>query len=458
MVFLNHYINHLSGVLTVESQHKNAFKDMLLQMAVEHRGLMHSILSLASEHIDYETPYGAKILTSNTQITRASLQERSEYHHAQAMYKFYEDIGREQNKDGEETVNLSVRYGQMLCLLLKSIVSGSHNGEHRVHLRAYKNLIRDSPPDDSAFLVFITEFFQFHIFADELIRYPHMQAPRLASEDWKPWMPIEPARLIGVSDGLFQHLAQITSIRNRIRDNIIAGVDPVVDYTSLWRVAEIDHAIRDWTPRWPPGDSRESVGLLYKQMMWVYLLRTSRPPSSSSSPSTLSSPSAAPLTLAGNVRMSLPCTGSPPLSPTSPVHLHRGLPLAADRSGPGQIQPSPHAESPPAARYPPHHDERITVAVDESLSILESFKPSDPVQMLLLIPCLVVGSACFAPSQQTRIRDAIRGVRGYTGLRNCDLVQDVLERVWQLMEQGEWVRVWDFQGVAREMGLDFSCT
>ncbi|KAK8050715.1 hypothetical protein PG994_012445 [Apiospora phragmitis] len=442
MIFLHHYINHLSGVLTVESQHKNAFKDMLLQMAVEHRGLMHSILSLASEHIDYETPYGAKILESNERVTKASLQSRSEFHHNEAMHTFYEDIGREQSRKANDgTVNLSVRYGQMLCLLLKSIANGSHNGEHRLHLQAYKNLIQASPPDDSAFLIFITEFFQFYVFADELIRYPQVQVPRLALETWEPWMTIEPARLIGVSDGLFKYLTQITTIRNTIRTNILARIDPVVDYTSLYRAAEIDAAIRDWTPHWPPGDSRERVGLLYKQMMWVYLFRTIYPPSSSTPLSVMVGQSFGATTCSGN---------SPPLSPTSPVH--------PDPPNAGKAASLSHrADSPQPIRYPPHHDSRITVAVDESLAILESFKPSDPVQTLLLIPCLIIGCASFAPSQRSKVQDAVRAVRGYTGLRNCDLLLEVLAMVWQLMDQGEWAQVWDWQGVAQSMGLDFAC-
>ncbi|ORY68284.1 fungal-specific transcription factor domain-containing protein [Pseudomassariella vexata] len=469
MVFLNHYINHLSGVLTVESQHKNAFKDMLLQMAVEHRGLMHSILSLASKHIDYDTPYGAKILSSNPKITPATLLARSEYHYTAAMDKLYEDIRREGIKEeSENRVNLSVRYGQMLCLLIQSLAEGSHNGEHRVHLQAYKRLIQHSPPEDSAFLVFITEFFQFHIFADELIRHPDSLTARLATEEWEPWLAIQPARLIGVADGLFKYLTQITSIRNTIRTNMMNEIDPVVDYASLYRAAEIDAAIREWTPHWPPGDSRERAALLYKQMMWVYLFRTIYPPSSPTSS-----------LLTSNLTLGAGC--SPPLSPTSPAHSGHDPqcpdhPVTSHGHGHGHGYGHSHGHghghgsnssyscspcrdsSPPPIRYPPHHDTRITVAVDESLAILDSFKPSDPVQTLLLIPCLVIGCACFAPSQQNRIRGAVRAVHGYTGLRNCDRALQVLEEVWRLMERGEWARVWDWQGVAKGLGLDFSCT
>ena len=115
------------------------------------------------------------------------------------------------------------------------------------------------------------------------------------------------------------------------------------------------------------------------------------------------------------------------------------------------------ASSPPPTRRPAYHDRRITLAVEESLSILESFKPSDPSQTLLLIPCLVIGTACFDQTQQERVRAAVRAVRGYTGLRNCERVMELLEKVWAFMEQGDWVSVWDWQGIARRMRLDFTC-
>ncbi len=96
--------------------------------------------------------------------------------------------------------------------------------------------------------------------------------------------------------------------------------------------------------------------------------------------------------------------------------------------------------------------------MDESLDFLDSFNPSDPSQTLLLIPCLVVGTACFTPKRQERVRNAVRTVRGYTGLRNTDHVLAVLEEVWRLMELGEWVAVWDWQQVAKSINLDFLCS
>jgi hypothetical protein len=404
------------------------------------------------------------------------------------MAKFHHDIYLESNKDHDQKINLSVRYGQMLCLLLQTVAQGNRTGEHRLHLEAYKSLIKDSPPEDSAFLVFITEFFQYYVFADELIRHPDVHKPRLAIEDWVPWMPIEPARLIGVSDGLFHYLCQITTIRNTIRANIAAQIDPVVDYTSLYRAAEIDAAIREWRPHWPWGDGRDRVGVLYQQVMWIYLFRTIYPPSgapplvafaSASSSSSSSSNSmlvmhsrrvsgaASATTTTKTTTAVAPSTTPPRPPPHQPMHTpppserppssHAATtPPPPPPSSTAQRSPS-RGDSPAPIRYPPHHDHRVTMAVDESLAILESFKPGDPVQRLLLMPSLVVGCACFAPMQRRRAAGAVRIVGGYGGMRNCDRVLELLDEVWRLMDRGDWAAVWDWQAVASNMGWDFAC-
>ena len=113
--------------------------------------------------------------------------------------------------------------------------------------------------------------------------------------------------------------------------------------------------------------------------------------------------------------------------------------------------------SPSSSRLPFGQDARVIKAVDESLAFIESFSPSDPSQKLLLMPCLVVGAACFSADRQERVRKALRTVRGYTGLRNTDRVTVLLEEVWRLMDRGDWSAVWDWQQVARDLGLDFLC-
>jgi len=492
-IFWKHYNEHLSAVLTVEGEHRNAFKDLMVPVAVKHQGLMHSILSLASKHIDYETPYGANILRNHPNTNLEALRERSLYHHGQARAKFYEDIEfTNKNKpNGDDRSLVPARYGQMLCFLIEALVEGSPRGEHRLHLRVYRNLISTSPPDDSPFMCFIAEFFQYHILADELI---HSATSKETSPPPKRLLEIpatHPPRLLGVADGLLGYLSQITAIRNRIRTKAIAQIDPAADYLDLYPATQLDYAIRDWAPRSPLGDGRDHVSLLYKQMMWIYLDRTVCPPSSSPSPSPSASSStassAASLSLVhGTTSHSRPvssvvntppqststsCASSPRfLGPNSSLNPKSSRPKprldTSSRQHGGNPQPQTgepsasaagaRADSPPPIRLPPNVDSRVPIAVDESLAILESFRPSDPCQTLLLLPCFLVGTACFSPAQQKRVRAAIRTVRGYTGLRNADRVAEVLEEVWRLMAAGEWVAAWDWPGVAERLGLDLT--
>jgi hypothetical protein len=279
-IFFEHYCFRLSAVLTVEGPRKNAFKDMLLPMAIQHLGLMHSILALSSTNIDYQEPYGRALLAKHPEVNEEMLRERAQYHQHEALKEFNLDIKRQNEGIVQDNV-LSIRYGQMLCLVLQSIAEGKATGEHHIHLEAYQNLIHESPPDEGPFMEFIQEYFQFHIGLEDIISLPQGRA-RLDTidEDWNLPIVIQPeaVRLLGVQDGLFFYMSKITSIRNMIRSNMEQGLDPVVDYTSLYRAAAIDAGIREWRPSWPEGDPRDLAGLLYKQMMWVYLWRTIYPP------------------------------------------------------------------------------------------------------------------------------------------------------------------------------------
>jgi hypothetical protein len=279
-MFFHHYIYRLSSIFTVEAEQNNAFKSMLLPMAAQHAGLMHSILALSSKHIDYHSPYGIQFLQEHPDVDVETLEQRSQYHQDRAFEELNLDLRR--NVDGDRcSVTIPTIYGQMLCNVLQTLSNDNPRGEHRVHLQAYKSLIQQYVPEDGDYLKFIHEFFQYHICADELICLPTSDASFDASDDWNlPSTVLQPAavRLLGVSDGLFLYMSKITNIRNKIRQNMELGIDPVVDYTSLYRAAEIDAGIREWAPAWPAGDSRDLSAMLYKQMMWVYLWRTIYPP------------------------------------------------------------------------------------------------------------------------------------------------------------------------------------
>lgn len=134
--------------------------------------------------------------------------------------------------------------------------------------------------------------------------------------------------------------------------------------------------------------------------------------------------------------------------------MHETDPYAAQGIGYETSRPA----TPPSQRRPSLDDPRLISAVDESLSILESFDASEPAQILLLIPCMLVGVACFDYERRERVRSAIRSVRAYTGLKNSDCIETILDEVWKHMDAGDWVSAWDWQAVASRIGVDTPCT
>lgn len=477
-VFWRHYNDHLSAVFTVEGEHNNAFRDMLVPVATRHQGMMHSLLSLASRHLDYDTPYGAKILRRNARITIDSLQHRGSFHNNEAVKTLREGMRNDEVDDPDMSNILAARYGQMLCLILEPLAEGDNSGTQRLHYEAFLYLIQNNPPQDDAFHAFIAEIFYYHIFADDLVYYPNPPAKRLVTDDWAPVAPIQRPRLIGVTDGLFTHLSQITTIRNRIRARIECNADPRVDYESLYRASDIEDQILEWKPEWPVGDSRERVTLLYKQMAWLYLKTTICPPtsiySSVSMTRSFNSRTGGPITETPPHSAAASCASSPSprLEAMVPQENHFNNPRRHSIANPsisGGTRPFLNAtvdlfgqktsgandirSSPPPIRRPSNHEPGVSVAVEESLTLLESFLPSDPAQALLLIPCVIIGTSCYSPEEQERVRNAIRVVHGYTGLRNTFKAQEILNEVWRLTDLGDFLSAWDWQAVANSLDI-----
>ncbi len=281
-IFLHHYISRLSLIFTLEGEQDSAFRNILLPMAQQHSGLMHSILALSSKHIDYNSAYGRQVLAEHPTVDIETLEKRSQFHQEEALKEL---IG--QQKDSKVAIApkapTPALYAQMICLVLQTLSDPAPNGQHRFHLQHYQRLIQENPPEQGDAMKFIHEFFQYHIHADQLIHYPVGEEVHYVSlsDDWNlPSTVLQPSavRLLGVFDGLFLYMSKITNIRNKIRHNLDHGIDPVLDYSNLHAAAEIYAGIREWTPAWPAGDPRDNAGLLYRQMMWIYLWRSVFPP------------------------------------------------------------------------------------------------------------------------------------------------------------------------------------
>ncbi|PHH64472.1 hypothetical protein CDD81_4547 [Ophiocordyceps australis] len=467
MIFWKHFATSLSNVLTVEGEMGNVFKSIVLPLATKHQGLMHSVLTLSGRHLDYDSPYGAKVLTSNPKTTRSSLDQRADYHHHEAIKWLQDSIESPTDKHdpGYQTM-LAAQYSQILCHLIQTRVDGNTRGEHRIHLRTYQEMMRQCPPPvNTMFYAFITEMFQYHIFTDDLFWHPDSRTNRLTSQYWRSDVPLDQPRMIGVDDDLFRLLCHISSMRDKIRAKLARPYDLLIQYEEIYEGIDIDTAIRDWMPSWPPGDCRHKVMPVYQQTMWIYLYRTLYPPDellwdgpkhSAYSTSPQRRASMAATTGYG------PATDSTSLDEsTSSFSRSCSKTYDASRANsmhelPTSLEPASPLEGRRSSSLQPC-SQRLRIAVEQSLSMLESFKPSDPAQTLLLIPCLINGTACFEVPQRDRIRAAVRTVRGYTGLRSCDRVLQLLEKIWSLMDQGDEFSVWDWQGLAKRTGLDFGC-
>ncbi|OWO97910.1 transcription factor Cys [Marssonina coronariae] len=280
-IFLKHYISRLSIIFTLEAEHDSAFRNILLPMAQQNSGLMHSILALSSKHIDYGSAYGRQLLAEHPTLDVETLEKRSQFHQEAAMREL---LGQHEDSQlaAKPKAPSTALYAQMICLVLQTLSETNPNGQHRIHLQHYQRLTQENPPEQGESMKFIHEFFQYHIHADQLIHYPEGSAHQISfTDNWNlPSTVLQPSavRMLGVFDGLFLYMSKITNIRNNIRHNLEHGIDPVVDYANLHAAAEIDAGIREWVPAWPDGDSRDTAGYLYRQMMWIYLWRSVFPP------------------------------------------------------------------------------------------------------------------------------------------------------------------------------------
>lgn len=270
-IFFQHYTSRLSIKFTLEREGDSAFRNILLPMALQHAGLMHSILALSSKHMDFTSAYGLQILRDHPNADVRSFEERSQFHQEAELRELRND----------STVS-ETTYGQMICLVLQTLSDPSPSGQHRLHLNSYKELRKGQQLEDSESYQFIHEFFEYHISADQLIYYPQTDTQYLSStEDWDlPYKVIQPnaVRMLGVSDGLFMYMSKITSIRNKIRRNMELKIDPIVDYRLIIPASQIDAGLQDWVSPWPAGHPRYAMCMLYRQWMWIYLWRTIYPP------------------------------------------------------------------------------------------------------------------------------------------------------------------------------------
>ncbi|KAE8148192.1 fungal-specific transcription factor domain-containing protein [Aspergillus avenaceus] len=268
--FLDHFVYGFSRVLTLVNDDSNPFKEILLPMATQHRGLMHSLMCLSGSHLSGLDP-------------EPKLKERKFHHFHLAIQDLKQNIqaSSKPTNPGEDD-DLLVEdpiIASTIALSLNTICEGETNGEYRPHMDAARYLLgSQQPPRNEKFRKFIVEFFQYHDVSNSVTSLDRRPAHLHGDLRLPDFVPTQQAgMLLGVFDGLFNYISEVTKLRDRIRQRHNEGYEPAVDYQILSEAVSIDSAIRVWETSYPPNTANWSLAQLYRQSTWVYLYRTIRP-------------------------------------------------------------------------------------------------------------------------------------------------------------------------------------
>ena len=267
--FFKHFVCNTSRVLTLHDNRSIPFQDLLLPMAEQHKGLMHSLLALSGLHIVQVEPDPAIIERQHHHFTAAI----SILNTSVATVSALEDAQDVTVEDG--TVASTI----VLCLICNC--GGSTKGEYRMHLDGTRQLLPKGRSKSADFQRFIYEFYMFHHVLNSLTTFD--RRPLVAEGGRNGLFPdfiVRPSTqpgtgaLVGVLDGLFELIKSITALRDIIRARRIARQTPCVRYEHLSQANELDVGIRNWDPGQPAGSPRWLVAQVWRQSTWIYLYRT----------------------------------------------------------------------------------------------------------------------------------------------------------------------------------------
>lgn len=265
---LDHFVYGFSRVLTLINDDSNPFKEILLPMATQHRGLMHSLMCLSGSHLSGLDP-------------EPKLKERKYFHFHRAIRDLKDNITASSTQGENDERQLLVEdpiIASTIALSLNTICEGETNGEYRPHMDAARYLLVSQQPRNEKFRQFIVEFFQYHDVSNALTSLDRRPALLQSGMRLPEFVPgAQAGMFLGVFDGLFNYISEITQLRDRIRERFDQGCDPAVDYQTLSEAVQIDTAIRDWNTSYEKDTPNWYLAQLYRQSTWVYLYRTIRP-------------------------------------------------------------------------------------------------------------------------------------------------------------------------------------
>lgn len=265
---LQHFSSRASAVLSLHGDREsNPFTKILLPMALQHEGLMHSVLCLSASHMYSISP-------------SQEYEDRQAFHRGKALKLLGRDLERQKAGENGVMIYEDSNVAQILLHLLHAICDGNTSGEYRMHMIAAKQIAMNQKSTNTEFQSLFDEFFYYHWIASQITSLDGTEVPMMDNFNLPFAINPETASLIGVTDGLFGFMSKISNLRRRLRTRIDEKLDPVMDYEALISAHAIDTGLRGWACPQEPGTPRYTISMLYRQATWVYLYRTTKKSSS----------------------------------------------------------------------------------------------------------------------------------------------------------------------------------
>ena len=80
------------------------------------------------------------------------------------------------------------------------------------------------------------------------------------------------------------------------------------------------------------------------------------------------------------------------------------------------------------------------------------------MQSILLMPLFLLGCAAFEPEQRPEISQAFQRLQEWSKLGNIKFARQIVEEVWQMMDEGREHETWDWETIIARKGWDFLVT
>lgn len=264
---LEHFSTRYSRVLTAsEDTNRNPFLQIVVPMAIDHKGLMHSLLALSGAHLVRFQPKEEYI-------------RRRDKHYGAAISALHEEV-MEASKHNADVPDPMIASMILQCLI--PVSEGTTEGKHRSHLIAAKEYIKFRP--NEKFGKFAYEFYMYQEMSNQItsINRSHSQIEELPDDDSLPRFPApgiiqrSEGNMIGVFDGLSRFISSISIIRHSIRTRKNNDIEPTIEYQTIMHTQTIDKELHEWVNSAQESTPRYIAGELYRSSIVVYLHRTIR--------------------------------------------------------------------------------------------------------------------------------------------------------------------------------------